>query len=432
MAKPWPAIAAKRDHAEKVQNLVQSITHDEEHSWENALLSLLETYHVNVTSLDTSIPIENYLDQAIGFQSAYSFPSCSPDRSIVFCTTSLIEHFKCSWLQEAASVYGIEPNIRCIRSETLERCMEDTKHSVAHVVMVDQDQRIRAQKDYHLQPLLYEYSKEIHERYIVVAVIRADSDIHDLSQLHGKRACFPEYRGASYMSVLETLQNKSLVSNTDESEIVDKFFGDGSCLWRPNKNNCDTKYKGEAGALRCLAEGYGDVAFVSSEIFKNLTAGELNEQWVRGIKKIKLLCPYGTVAKQESEPCYLHWIPRGHLMIHNLTQPMRKNEIYNSLRDMNALFGKQYKSHTIPFTMFGPFDRKSNIIFRDTTDGIKGLAELEKDKLPRLLERSLTRYANAPYSVTSLNGGASTITIVPNLVNLFLVFLFSIRIFTYY
>lgn len=308
---------------------------------------------------------------------------------------------------------------------SVEECMHQAKHKVAHVVMVDQDQRVQAQRDFHLQPLLYEYSLTIQERYIVVAVIRTDTNIHTFADLQGKRACFPEYRGASYMSVLETLQNKSLISRNSECSpnALDAFFSANSCQWRPNQNNCDLRYKGEAGALRCLADGRGDVAFVSSEQFQSLINGQLNETWTHDMRQIKLLCPFGTVAKHENEPCYLHWTSRGTLMIHNKTELARKNEIYNSLRDMDKLFGKQYQTHTTPFSLFGPFDRKNNVMFRDTTDGLRGITEIVKDKLPRLLERSITQYANSPYCAITANGST---TVLPNLVNLFIVLLIMV------
>lgn len=41
---------------------------------------MLETHHVNVSTLDNVVPIDDYLEQAIGFQSAYSFASCNPPR----------------------------------------------------------------------------------------------------------------------------------------------------------------------------------------------------------------------------------------------------------------------------------------------------------------------------------------------------------------
>ena len=138
---------------------------------------LLETYHVNITTLDTSVPIDDYLDQSVGFQSAYSFPSCNPPRSIIYCTTSLVQFAKCSWLQEASSVYGIEPNLQCIRTEHLYRCLDDTAHKLADVVLVDQDSRLIAERDFNLTTLLHEFSPELSNNYVTVAVVKADSNI---------------------------------------------------------------------------------------------------------------------------------------------------------------------------------------------------------------------------------------------------------------
>lgn len=400
VAKPWSAIAAQRNRAEEIQTMLQSVTHDNEDSWQNALLSLLESYHVNVTTLDTSIPIADYLDQAVGFQSAYSFAACSQPRSIVFCTSSILEHYKCSWLQETSAAYGIEPNIQCIRAES---CLNDTKHHITDVMIVDQDQRVRAERDFNLKPLLYEFTVDAYERYVVVAVVKGNSNIHSFNDLRGKRACFPEFEGAAHISVLQTLQNLTLIpSNSNELCSLRNFFSHDSCTWHTDSTNCDIgKYKGELGALRCLAEGKGDVAFVSSATFQKLTNGQLKDfDWAHEVHNVRLLCPYGQRARHENEKCYLHWTPHGHIMIHNATQLTRSNEIYNSLRDMDQLFGKQYKSHTIPFSMFGPFDRKNNVIFRDTTDGLRGRMELEKDKFPRLMEQSFTKYANVRCPVT--------------------------------
>lgn len=392
VAKPWPAVAAAREHAEYVQRMLQTLSHDRSNSWENSLLSLLETYHVNISSLDTSIPIDDYLDQAVGFQSAYNFPSCSPPRSIVYCTTSIIQHYKCSWLQEASSVYGIEPNIQCIRAESTERCMDDAMHKVADVVLVNQDERIKAERDYNLIPLLYEYSSQLHERYITLAVVNSDVKVYNFSDLKGKRVCFPSFEGAAYLSVYETLETNRLIEDTCSFE---QFFAADSCTWNPNRKfSCPEKYRNDEGALRCLVDGHGDVAFLNLDVFKNFTEGHLNVSWMSDVKstKYKLVCPFGRPQKS-NELCYLHWTPRGHLMINNGTSLIRKNEIYNSLRDMDKLFGKEYKSHTNPFTMFGPFDRKNNVMFRDGTDGLRSASELEKDHSKRLLEKTYTKWS---------------------------------------
>lgn len=80
-------------------------------------------------------------------------------------------------MQEVASVYGVEPNIQCMRSETLDTCLKNVHHKVSDVVVVDQDTRLRAERDYKLKPILYEYASTLEDKYVVVAVIRAGSKI---------------------------------------------------------------------------------------------------------------------------------------------------------------------------------------------------------------------------------------------------------------
>lgn len=412
VAKPWPAIAARRSSSEKVQLLLEKLSHEVENSWENAMLSLLETYHVNVTALDYAIPIDDYLDQAVGFQGAYSFPPCNPSRSIVYCTTSLIQHAKCSWLQEVAGVYGVEPNLQCIRAESLDRCMDDTKHNFADVVLVDQDDRLRAERDFHLKPILYEYSTKLEDRYAIVAIVRSKTNFKGIKDLRGRKACFPYYEGAAYLSVTNTLRNMSLIpDDCHKSQEISNFFAASSCTWESRRTSCDKSYRGDEGALKCLAEGGGDVAFVSMDVWKNFTDGHIVQGWSRKLseEKIKLLCPYGE-NRTGKDPCYLHWAPRGHLMIHNETSLMRRNEIYNSLRDMDRLFGKQYKSQSAPFTLFGPFDKRSNVMFRDVTDGLRGITELVKDKIPRNLEDTYLHFVHKKCQIAAT--GASSQPIV--------------------
>lgn len=46
---------------------------------------------------------------------------------------------------------------------------------------------------------------------------------------------------------------------------------------------------------------------------------------------------------------------------------------------MDNHFGKKkFRSGNIPFTMFGEFDQKANVLFKDSTDGLKTKYELMK------------------------------------------------------
>jgi hypothetical protein len=178
ISKPWSVLAAKRNQAEKVEEIFREL--DPSVEWQQALLQLLESYHVNITSLDAGpMTIDDYLDKSSGFQSAHSFPACYPPRQIVYCTTSLIEFSKCSWLQEVSTVFGIEPNLQCIRGENLYRCLDDVNRNVADLVLVSQDERMRSEKDFNLTSILYEYSTDFEQNYVTIAVVKANSGIKD-------------------------------------------------------------------------------------------------------------------------------------------------------------------------------------------------------------------------------------------------------------
>lgn len=396
-------MAALRERADHIQSLVGGLTHDTTNStWQNALLSLMESYHVTINTLDRTVSIDDYLDQAVGFQSAYSFPQCSPPRSIVYCTTSLIQHYKCGWLQESAGVYGIEPNIQCVRTESERQCMLNIRDGLADVMRVGQDVRLRAQTEFGLRPLMYEYAPEAAGRYVTVAVVLGDSELHRMEDLRGKRACFGAKKGAALVSVWETMRNLSLIATNVERaacgrsgvEAVSDYFN--VRVSNADGDVTDDDDDGDdVGALRCLAEGNGDVAFVDLAVFQNMTAGRLQAPWVSSLRAVRLLCPFGLRPQHETDPCYLHWTPRGHLMVSAKLEQLRRNEMFNSLRDMDKLFGKHYQTHTIPFSMYGTFDRQNNVMFRDATDGLRSLPELRKvDRWPRMAEEAFVALVN--------------------------------------
>ena len=209
---------------------------------------------------------------------------------------------------------------------------------------------------------------------------------------------------------MDTLNQLNITTSKCLS-AVKNYFSSRSCVWNPKKeiSDCSVSYKNDKGALRCLSEGR-DVAFMSLDVFNNLTSefvlrnfkiilikfyfsiveGLSTEKWVKKLpsNQFKILCPFNRKFKKqtESDDCYLNWTPRGNIMIHKDTKPLRKGEILNSLKTMDKLFGKHYKAHTIPFTLFGPFDKKNNVLFRDTTDSLKSKNELAKVKLEKNLE----------------------------------------------
>lgn len=72
-------MAAKRKMSVLVQDLVDEVVHTNV-PWKTTFLLLLENYYVNITNVDITVPVIDYLDGAVGYQSAYSFPPCNPPR----------------------------------------------------------------------------------------------------------------------------------------------------------------------------------------------------------------------------------------------------------------------------------------------------------------------------------------------------------------
>lgn len=95
----------------------------------------------------------------------------------------------------------------------------------------------------------------------------------------------------------------------------------------------------------------------------------------------KVLCPFKAKNNyiKGLDTCHLSWTSRGVLLTSKNKTQIRLNEIVNTLKTMDNHFGKRkFRSGNIPFTMFGPFDQKENVLFKDSTDGLKTKYEFTK------------------------------------------------------
>lgn len=63
---------------------------------------------------------------------------------------------------------------------------------------------------------------------------------------------------------------------------------------------------------------------------------------------------------------------------------------------MDQHFGKfKFRSGNIPFTIFGPFDQKTDVLFKDTTDSFKTSYEIANNtKFERNIESFYTTLLN--------------------------------------
>lgn len=135
-----------RTSAQEIQGFVNRLEHSSKKTWENSLLNLIESYHADIINVNPIEEIETYFLKVPGFLSANSFTGCHPPRSVRICTTSNVENAKCGWMREAAAVYGVEPDLDCVKADNKTHCMDAVQKGLADVVFVSPDLLMKAEK----------------------------------------------------------------------------------------------------------------------------------------------------------------------------------------------------------------------------------------------------------------------------------------------
>lgn len=375
--KPWPVVGSRRVVAQDIQELLSTITHEKLSGWRFSLRYLLDTAYADFIKIEPIQPIESYLDKAKGFLSANSFSSCHPPRTIKICTTSIKETAKCQWLRESATVYGIEPDLDCIKADNTSECMKAVSVGVADITMVPSDLTHEGMYKYDLKTLFYETVSDS-DKYLTVAVTRPNVKINTWKEMQNKKACFPVYDGVAWNTVKYHLFNQSLIKNCPLDDGMSTFFGRSCTPSLPSnlpshmKELCQSdSFDGEYGALHCLSSGVGDVAFVSKNSLLKYISNkrEDNPGSQLTIKDFEIIC----LTPLSTKTCHLSWATIGRAMVRRNISDLWSNDTLDVFMFLNDLFGKSYKSVTIPFTMFGKYDSTSDLLFHDATVNLRNV-----------------------------------------------------------
>lgn len=371
--KPWPVVGSRRVVAQDIQELVSSLKHDDQMTWRSSLRNLLEFTYVDFININPVEPIETYLEHATGFLNANSFSGCHPPRTIRICTTSNKEAAKCSWLRESATVYGIEPNLDCIKADNTSHCMKAVSRNVADLVMVPSDLVHAGMTKYNLKTLFYETVLD-NDKYLTVAVTRPNVKIDTWKDLSGKKACFPIYDGVAWNTVKHYLSDQGLIGNCSLDMEMSKFFGPSCTPNLPDSltsnmgHNCKVNnFSGDLGALHCLSSGVGDIAFVSKNSISKFIS-EYKENNNLSMKDFHIIC-----LTSQSKTCHLSWASLGRAMVRRNVSELWSKDTTDVFMYLNDLFGKKYKTNTVPFTMFGKYDGASDLLFHDVTMNLRNV-----------------------------------------------------------
>ena len=143
---------------------------------------------------------------------------------------------------------------------------------------------------YGLEPLAVEADEEGDTYYVAAAWVRTDSGIETVEDLEGVDSCHTgDLTGAGMLIPMAHLAHEGLVSFEEDDDVtairaaVEEFFGD------------PVVGGGYVGALQCLSEGHGDVAFVRKSTPEEYCGGDDAEGWCLNTNEYELLAEFAEV-----------------------------------------------------------------------------------------------------------------------------------------
>ncbi|KAF3701046.1 Otolith matrix protein 1 [Channa argus] len=314
---------------------------------------------------------------------------------VSWCVLSDAEEQKCLDLAGNATARNIRGTLQCIRGLSTRDCMDKIKNGTADATSISADDIYAAGLCHGLELAAGEsYNRVDGISYYVVVIARRSSSDLSLLEMHERSSCHPGIRTTVGWTVpIGYLVNTSQISVGEQCNFpraVGNFFGYScvpgvkdpqhdprgnnpknlceACIGDENDrhicaNNHKERHYGEAGALRCVAENLGDVAFVKhTTVFANLD-GKNQESWALDLEleDLKLLCPDGTEAGlDEYERCHLAAVPANAVVV----RMEDKCRVWKYLERLQNVFGNA----TEGFSLFSSAGYgESNLLFSDAT-----------------------------------------------------------------
>lgn len=363
----------------------------------NSLLSLLSEDATALVPIDISQQtFSRYLGPAdVGrFE---QIQSCSISKATL-CVISEKEYEKCIRMSRAFHAQGLKPDLNCETAHSKIDCMAMIVDGKADVTMLDPGDVAIAGLWYNLIPIVSETYNLNDSTFYAVAVARTADKDTDLLDLKGRRSCHTGYGEAAgwVMPLSFLLSNNRMRSygSCQSARSASRFFSK-SCVpgslsnrfiygesWDLSNlcNLCHgSSYKyctrsdnepfyGSTGALRCLIEGDGHVAFTRhTSILEN--AGRNPSFWSRNVipDDFELLCRDGSRGKvRDYHSCNLGRVSANALVTHANRPREYINAYINLFILAQQFYGSQY-SEPFTFKMFVSERDHADLIFSDAT-----------------------------------------------------------------
>ncbi|XP_053619563.1 transferrin 2 [Plodia interpunctella] len=330
-----------------------------------------------------------------------------PVKRAVLCVTSDPEMDKCVKMRVALKAAFLSPTLVCWRGHSARHCERAIADGTADFAVLDSADMLHAAYRYKLVPFMQLVYSTGNSWYYAVAVAKEQDPDTDITYLRGKNTChtgigmaagwiYPlaylisngwiRPYGSDGAQAAASYFSKSCAPGALSSEYVDagSVPHDNLChlchggAFRRCRRDASEDYYGHIGALRCMVEGGGDVAFVRHSAPAEASGGRRREWWARDLlpDDLQLLCPDGTRAKtHEYKHCNLGKVPGAVLM--GRPNHTELDTYSNLMLYAQQLYGAD-TGDDFSFSMFYSQPPYSDLIFDDAAVRIKPLSHRQR------------------------------------------------------
>ncbi|KFM64915.1 Melanotransferrin, partial [Stegodyphus mimosarum] len=290
--------------------------------------------------------------------------------SAVWCVVSEEEQKKCTEFSRAVNrTFDLKTSLSCHQAADKDQCMTLIEAGRADLITLEPGEVYIAGRYNSLVPIMAErYESDEADGYYAVAVVRDTFNVNTLTDLKGKRACFPGVgQMAGWMIPISILIDADVMEVKDCNNLIKTaaaFFGP-SCApnslidkYNPTGDNplhmCELcvgdksthcsgsdPYANFDGAFNCFINR-GDIAFL-----KHTTVDEMtSSRDYRGPSKnkLKLVCPNGFMAPIDSyKNCNWGYVPANAVVTTSAALPERKIQYQDFLSCVASAFGPKWR-----------------------------------------------------------------------------------------
>ncbi|PIK48862.1 melanotransferrin [Apostichopus japonicus] len=359
---------------------------------------------------------------------AWAHEASSPEPPARWCTISAAEYAKCLSMSQVFADNHLSPTVHCLERPTVEECLITIREGGADLITLDGGDVFRAGKVFGMKPIMKELYSGGSTGYYGIAVTRATYTNVSLTNLKGARSCHTGVgRTAGWNIPVGYLLHSGQMKSEGCKEHVKsaaKFFNascaPGARLAINNPYNDDVDnlcnicsgdcgrdadtepYNGYSGALRCLVEGRGEVAFIKPATLE-ANLGENAPDWADGVTAddLRLLCKDGSQAPiSDAANCHIS-SGVSHSVMTSGTASGEDIESYQRLLESatNLFSGDDNEE----FTMFdsSAWDGR-NLIFKDYTES---MADVEVENYAEYLGGYGESFEAGLADIVTLDGG---------------------------